>query len=92
MGNKASEELINQKRELFENMQKIENGFNEGLSYSGDEEMKDEFLNNMDITNKDFINAIQNLGEDIKKIGTAWLLSIVENTKNVILNHLPSFI
>jgi len=91
-GKEASEELINQKRELFENIQKITNGFNECLSYSGDEEMKDEFLNNIDKTNKDYINEIQNLSEEIKKVGTSWLLSIVENTKNVILNYLPSFI
>ena len=91
-GIEVSNDLINQKRELFENIQEIEKGFNECLSYSGDEEMKDEFLNNIDRTNKDFIDEIQNLSEEIKKVGTSWLLSIVENTKNVILNYLPSFI
>ena len=90
-GIEVSNDLINQKRELFENIQEIEKGFNECLSYSGDEEMKDEFLNNIDRTNKDFIDEIQNLSEEIKKVGTSWLLSIVENTKNVILNYLPSF-
>ena len=90
--NDVSNELINQKRELFENIQEIEKVFNECLSYSGDEEMKDEFLNNIDPTNKDFINEIQNLSESTKKVGTSWLLSIVENTKNVILKYLPSFI
>ncbi|KKM02638.1 hypothetical protein LCGC14_1782430 [marine sediment metagenome] len=90
--NEVSNDLINQERELFENIQEIEKGFNDCLSYSGDEEMKNEFLNNIDIKNKDFINEIQNLSEDIKKVGTSWLLSIVENTKNVILNYLPSFI
>ncbi len=90
--NEVSNDLIKQKRELFENIQEIEKGFNECLSYSGDEEMKDEFLNNIDRTNKDFIDEIQNLSEEIKKVGTSWLLSIVENTKNVILNYLPSFI
>ena len=91
-GIEVSNDLINQKRELFENIQEIEKGFNECLSYSGDEEMKDEFLNNIDRTNKDFIDEIQNLSEEIKKVGTSWLLSIVENTKNIILNYLPSFI
>ena len=90
--NEVSNDLINQERELFENIQEIEKGFNECLSYSGDEEMKDEFLDNIDTTNKDFISEIQNLSEEIKKVGTSWLLSIVENTKNVILNYLPSFI
>ena len=91
-GNEVSNDLMNQKRELFENIQEIEKGFNECLSYSGDEEMKDEFLNNIESINKDYIDEIQNLSKEIKKVGTAWLLSIVENTKNVILNYLPSFI
>jgi len=91
-GIEVSNDLINQKRELFENIQEIEKGFNECLSYSGDEELKAEFLNNLDLKNKDFISEIQNLSEEIKKVGTSWLLSIVENTKNVILNYLPSFI
>jgi len=89
---KVSEDLITQKSELFENIQEIEKGFYECLSYSGDEKMKDEFLNNIDATNKDFISEIQNLSEEIKKVGTSWLLSIVVNTRNVILNYLPSFI
>ncbi len=91
-GIEVSNDLINQKRELFENIQEIEKGFNECLSYSGDEKMKDEFLNNIDPISKDYINTIQNLSEEIKKVGTSWLLSIVENTKNIILNYLPSFI
>jgi len=90
-GNEVSNDLINQKRDLLENIQEIEKGFNECLSYSGDKEMKDEFLNNIDFTNKDYINEIQNLSKKIKKVGTSWLLSIVANTKNVIMNYLPSF-
>ncbi len=96
MGNNASEELINQKRELFENMQNTENGFNECLSYSGDEKTRNEFLKNMDTiikkTGKDYISAIQNLNENDSQVGTSWLLSIVEKTRNTILKHLPSFI
>jgi UDP-N-acetylglucosamine/UDP-N-acetylgalactosamine diphosphorylase len=91
-GNEVSNDLINQKRELFENIQEIEKGFNECLSYSGDEELRDEFLNNIDTTSKDYISEIQNLSKEIKKVGTSWLLSIVANTKNVIMNYLPSFI
>ncbi len=91
-GNDVSNELINQKRELLENIQKIEKCFNECLSYSGDEKMKDEFLNNIDTTNKDYIDVIQNLDDHNLKVGTSWLLSIVENTRNAILRYLPSFI
>ncbi len=95
MGNKASEELKNQKKELFENIQKIENSFNECLSYSGEETKRDEFLENIDIIIKkigiDYIKVIQNLDEHNLDVGTAWLLSIVEKTRNTILSYLPSF-
>ena len=91
-GNEVSNELINQKRELIENIQEIENRFTECLSYPGDEKMKEEFLNNIDTTNMDYINVIQNLDEYNLKVGTSWLLSIVENTRHAILKYLPSFI
>jgi UDP-N-acetylglucosamine/UDP-N-acetylgalactosamine diphosphorylase len=94
-GNEASEELLNQKRELVENIQKIENSFNECLSYSGNEKKRDEFLKNLDNiykkTGKDYINVIKSLNEHDLKVGTSWLLSIVENTRNTVLNYLPSF-
>ncbi|GAG75706.1 unnamed protein product, partial [marine sediment metagenome] len=54
--------------------------------------LRDEFLNNIDTTSKDYISEIQNLSTEIKKVGTSWLLSIVTNTKNVIMKYLPSFI
>ena len=66
--------------------------FNECLSYSGDEKMRDEFLDNIDTTNKDYINVMKNLNEYDLKVGTSWLLSIVENSRNSILKYLPSFI
>jgi len=92
MGNKASEELIRQKRELSENIQKIENGFNECLSFSGDEKKRDEFLTNIDLTSKDYITVIKNLDEVSLKIGTLWLLSLVEKSRNHVLKYLPSYI
>ncbi|MHA2124515.1 MAG: hypothetical protein ACXABO_05105 [Promethearchaeota archaeon] len=91
-GKEASEELIIQKRELFENIQKIEKCFRDALSYSGDEKKRDVLLKNIDISSKDYISEIKNLDEEVKKAGTSWLLSIVENTRNNILNYLPSFI
>ncbi len=91
-GEKTSEELINQKKELSENIQKIENGFNDCLSYSGDEKKRDELLKNISGTSKDYISVIQNLNEDIKKTGTNWLLSIVENTRKNAMKYLTSFI
>ncbi|NVM18342.1 MAG: hypothetical protein HWN80_11550 [Candidatus Lokiarchaeota archaeon] len=95
MGNKAVNELIIQKREFFENIQKIESSFNECLANSGEEKKRVEFLKSInDIykkTGKDYINVIQNLNEYSRKVGTSWLLSIVKNTRNTILNYLPSF-
>ena len=89
--NNVSEELINQKREFFENIIKLEDGFNECLSYSGDKRKRDEFLKNID-TSKIYINAIKNLNEQNLVVGTTWLLSIVEDTRNTIMKFLPSFI
>ncbi|MHA1254636.1 MAG: hypothetical protein ACTSPS_03440 [Promethearchaeota archaeon] len=95
-GNEVSDKLINQKRELLENIQKIENSFNECLSYSGDEIKRDEFVKNLNSiykkTGNDYINCIKNLNERDLKVGTSWLLSILENTRISILNYLPSFI
>ncbi len=89
--NNALEKLINQKRELLDNLQKIENGFNKCLSYSGNTEKRDEFLKNID-TSKNYISVIQNLSDREIKAGTSWLLSIIEKTRNTILEYLPSFI
>ncbi|MFW9998727.1 MAG: UDP-N-acetylglucosamine pyrophosphorylase [Candidatus Hodarchaeota archaeon] len=92
MDDKASEELIKQKRELLENNSYIENGFIECLSYSGDKEKRDEFLNNLDTSTKDYINVIKNLDQHSLELGTSWLLSIVEQTRKTIMKYLPSFI
>ena len=92
MGNNASEELINQKSELFENIQKIESSFIDCLSYSGSEEKRDEFLNNIEFTSTDYLNVIRNLNKNNIEIGTSWLLSIVEYTRNTIMKFLPSFL
>ena len=96
MGNKVSEVLINQKRELLENIQEIKKAFNQFLSYSGDKEKEDEFLKNIDKiieeTGTDYIKVIQNLDENNLNLGTSWLLSIVEKTRNSILKYLPSFV
>jgi len=92
MCNKASEELINQKRELIENKQKIENSFIECLSYSGHKEKRDEFLKSINLTNNDYINVIRNLNENNIEVGTSWLLSIIEKTRSSVLKYLPSFI
>ena len=91
-GKSTSEELIKQKSELFENIQIIEEDFNNCLSYSGDEKKRDELLKNINLTGNDYITEIKNLSENAKKTGTSWLLSIIDYTRNRILKYLPSFI
>ena len=96
MDNKVSEGLIKQKRELLENIQEIEKSFNDCLLDSGDEEKRDEFLKSIDTKiedmGTDYIKVIQTLDEDNLSVGTNWLLTIVEKTRNTILKYLPSFI
>jgi len=92
MGKKASEELIIQKSELFQNMEKIEKAFHYSQSFSGDEKKKDEFLKNLELSDKDYISFIRDLDDQIKKEGTSWLLSIVNNAKNKVLEYLPSYV
>ncbi|MCP4411588.1 MAG: class I SAM-dependent methyltransferase, partial [Gammaproteobacteria bacterium] len=74
---------FSKKRELIENIHKIESSFNECLMYSGDEKKRDEFLTNFDTiykkTRKDYISVIKSLDEHSLEIGTSWLSSIVEN-------------
>ncbi|MHA1729187.1 MAG: hypothetical protein ACTSWY_10700 [Promethearchaeota archaeon] len=95
MGDKVSRNLINQKRELFENAQKIENSFKKSLSYAGDEQKREEFLKRIEEIIKnigfEYIKVIHHLNENDSKIGSTWLLSIVEKTRKTILNYLPSF-
>jgi len=92
MNDKVSEELIKQKRELHNNIENIENAFHECLSYSGNKEKRDLFLKNLNPINKNYINFIQDLDEHIIEIGTSWLLSIIEKTRNTVMQYLPSFI
>ena len=91
MDRNASEELINQKREFFENIQKIESVFIDCRSNSGQEEKREEFLSNINPKSDDYINTIKNLNNHIRDLGTSWLLSIVRETKSKIMKFLPSF-
>ncbi|TFG15767.1 MAG: UDP-N-acetylglucosamine pyrophosphorylase [Promethearchaeota archaeon] len=95
MGNKASEKLLNQKNQLFTNIQEIEKAFNQCQLYAGDEKKKVEFIKNIDIIIEkigyDYIKVIKNLDEVNISLGTDWILSIIENTRNTIMKFLPAF-
>ena len=94
-GNQASEKLLNQKKELLKKIQVIENDFFSCKAYSGEEAQKIEFLKSIDIciqkNGKNYIKVIQNLSESDIKVGTSWLLTIVDNVRNSILKYLPSY-
>jgi glutamyl-tRNA reductase len=95
MGSKASEKLINQKREFSENIDKIETNFIQCQAYSGDEKLRTQFSNKVDElihkVGSDYIKVIQKLDEDALEAGISWLLSIVEKTRNTTLKYLPSY-
>jgi UDP-N-acetylglucosamine/UDP-N-acetylgalactosamine diphosphorylase len=94
-GADASDILLKQKRELFDNRQKIEDCFNEMRSYSGDKIKKEELLQELRqsiiTNNNDYLKSIKNLNENSKSAGRAWLSSIIKETKDSILKLLPSF-
>ncbi|TFG28816.1 MAG: hypothetical protein EU532_04520 [Promethearchaeota archaeon] len=96
MGDKAKEELIKQKSELFESRERIENGFYECQSYTGEEKKRNDFIKNIDLIIKkigiDYIKVIKNLDEYSVSVGNEWLLSIIVKIRNTILSYLPSFI
>lgn len=91
MGDQASKTLLTQKKELFENIEAIENIFNEYISYRGDIEKRDEFLKRID-TNLDYIKAIKTLDKDSSEIGIKWLLSIINEIREKVIQNLPSFV
>jgi hypothetical protein len=95
VGDKISENLMNQKKELFENSQIMENTFKENLSCTGDETKREELLIALEkIIQKngnEYLKVIQQLNEKDSEIGSMWLLSIVEKIRITMLNYLPSF-
>jgi len=93
MRDNTSKELLTQKTELLENIEKVEKIFNDCYSYAGEERFRTDFLKKIENVQdkKDYIKTIKNLDQDSKKLGISWLLSIVENTKTNVLKYLPSF-
>ncbi|TFF94867.1 MAG: UDP-N-acetylglucosamine pyrophosphorylase [Promethearchaeota archaeon] len=91
MGDQVSKTLLTQKKELFENIKAIENIFNEYISYRGDIEKRDEFLKRID-TNLDYIKAIKKLDKKSSEVGTKWLLSIINEIREKVIQNLPSFV
>jgi len=85
-----SEKLLNQKRELLENIGDIENVFNKYLTYSGKSDIRDEFLKYVDLS-MDYVKMIKHLDKKSSEIGTAWIQSIINEIREKVLEFLPSF-
>jgi UDP-N-acetylglucosamine/UDP-N-acetylgalactosamine diphosphorylase len=96
MGNQMSEKLLNQKIELLKSIQVIEDEFISCKAYLGEESLKIEFLKSIDMSiqkkGKNYINVIQNLSETETKVGTSWLLTIIDHVRKSVLEYLPSYI
>ena len=96
MGNQTSEKLLNQKIELLKSIQVIEDEFISCKAYLGEESLKIEFLKSIYISiqkkGKNYINVIQNLSETETKVGTSWLLTIIDHVRKSVLKYLPSYI
>lgn len=92
---RGSKGIIQRKREFFERWADIEQAFKEGLSYMGNPEQQETFLEILEegITRKgkDYLMAIKGLPEDGPRIGTAWLQGIVDSISSSIWETLPSF-
>lgn len=87
---RMSEKLLNQKKELLENIGDIENVFNQYLKYSGNTDMRNEFLKDVD-SSTDYIKMIKHLDKKSSEIGTSWLRSIINEIRVKVLEFLPTF-
>ncbi len=95
-GEKASIKLIRQKKELFEKCpQLLEQLTSERVEKGGDEKQRNRFLEiinkEIQVHGKDYLAVIKGLSEASQKIGTSWLLGIVDNFYDQALSVLSTF-
>ena len=95
MKEKASQKLLNQKKQLGQNWPQIEEilrNFQDG-QFSGRE--KDAFLKQMaqekEEQGSDYIKVIQELDTKWRQMGTQWLESLVKEVNTTVLEKIPSF-
>ena len=84
-----------QQNELFANRDAVKKGLVSMQAYPGDTALRDPFLNRVaqasQTHNKNYIESIQSLDPESKKMGSDWLQGIVGDTLSKILEILPSF-
>jgi len=90
----ANSKLLIQQQELLENKDILCDRLQNLSSFSGDRQLRDQFLNNLirriDKTNQTYVTAIQSLDRDTKTMGTNWLQNIVDHALQVGLEILLS--
>ena len=95
MRGKGSQELLNQKKELMERWEEIEDILYSSKSKMGQPSIREAFLEkiNQDIKDKgvDYIKVIQGLDKTWSSKGTQWLQGIVDEINECVLEKIPSF-
>ncbi len=93
-GPNISRKLLERKKQLYENIGSIVDQLKKDTNYSGELNLRENFLknfkNNFD-EEKNYIENIKNLDDDIKKEATNWLLEIVNKIIENAMKYLPSF-
>jgi len=92
---KNSKVLVNQKKELFDNWQEIEDALFLFRKKSGGISERNDFLEKVardrDKKGNDYIKVIQGLDKEWYAKGTSWLQGIVDKINKEILKKIPSF-
>lgn len=95
MKSRGSKHLLNQKKELGERWQQIEDTLRFSEGKVGDTSLQEAFLEKIDRdikeNGRDYIRIIQGLGEDWSRKGTHWLQGIVDEINQETLEKIPSF-
>ena len=95
MRGKGSQELLDQKKELMERWEEIEDILYSSKSKMGQPSIRETFLEkiNQDIKDKgvDYIKVIQGLDKTWSSKGTQWLQGIVDEINECVLEKIPSF-
>ena len=92
---KDTQELVNQKKELFDKWQEIEDTINSFRGKTGEVSERDAFLEKVaqdrEKGGNQYIAVIQGLPKKWSARGTRWLQGIVDGINKEVLKKIPSF-
>jgi len=84
---------IAQQTELHVHCEKVTKAFNDGRATTGDTALRDPFLDNVATAiqqkGKHYLDVISSLDDESRALGTHWLQSVVDQTVESALKHLP---